>query len=121
MKRSLLLVFSFLNLILFSQTKFPPTIPYKTIDYIDKAKVKQMYDVSKNEKKGFLFFDMGSEALAEVMFNGSNFVFTEKKITIFPIYFSGQLTKKTSDDIPSRVPTQILRSPETSIFKDFKL
>lgn len=121
MKRALFLIFSILSLTSFSQTRFPNPIPFKTIDYLDKAKVKQTYDISKNEKKGFLFFDMGSEPMAEVMFNGSNFVFTEKKITIFPIYFSGQLTKKTSDDIPSRVPTQILRSPETSIFKDFKL
>ena len=121
MKRFPLLVFSFLNLVLFSQTKFPNPIPFTTIDYLDKAKVKQTYDVFKNEKKGFLFFDMASEPMAEVMFNGSNFVFTENKITVFPIYFSGQLIKKTSDDIPSRVPTQILRSPELSIFKDFKL
>lgn len=106
---------------IYAQNKFPNPIPFKTIDYLDKSKVKQVYDASKNEKKGFLFFDMASEPLAEVMFNGANFVFTEKKITIFPIYFSGQLTKKTSDDIQSRVPTQIMRSPETSIFKDFKL
>lgn len=110
-----------LSLFMYAQDRYPNPIPFKTIEYVDKAKVKQVYDASKVEKKGFLFFDMTSEPLAEVMFNGANFVFTEKNITIFPIYFSGQLTKKTSDDIISKVPTQILRSPETSIFKDFKL
>ena len=105
----------------YAQNTFPNPMPFKTIDYQGHSKVTQVYDVSKAEKKAFLFFDMGSEALAEVMFNGTNFVFGEKKITIFPIYFSGQLTKKTSDDIDSKVPTQIMRSPATSIFKDFGL
>lgn len=104
-----------------AQNTFPNPINFKILDYTDKSKVKAGYDFSQKEKKAFLFFDMGSEALAEVMFNGCNFVFTEKNITIFPIYFSGQLTKKTSDDINSKIPTQILRSPETSIFKDFNL
>ena len=121
MKSSFFLLLNIFSLIAFSQTKFPNTIPFKTIEYLDKAKVKKSYDVTKNEKKAFLFFDMASEPMAEVMFNGSNFVFNEKKITVFPVYFSGQLTKKTSDDIPSKVPTQILRSPETSIFKNFNL
>jgi outer membrane protein OmpA-like peptidoglycan-associated protein len=103
------------------QNQFPNPIPFKTIDFVNKSKVSQIYDASKKEKKAFLFFDMGSEALAEVMFNGANFVFTEKKIIIFPVYFSGQLTKKTSDEIGTTVPTQILRSPATSIFKDFNL
>jgi outer membrane protein OmpA-like peptidoglycan-associated protein len=116
-----LVLLNVLSLCVYAQDRFPNPIPFKTIDYLDKSKVKQVYDASKAEKKGFLFFDMASEPLAEVMFNGANFVFTEKNITIFPIYFSGQLTKKTSDDIISKVPTQIVRSPETSIFKDFKL
>ncbi len=110
-----------LSICIYAQDRFPNPIPFKTIDYLDKSNEKQVYDASKNEKKGFLFFDMSSEPLAEVMFNGANFVFTEKNITIFPVYFSGQLTKKTSDDIQSKIPTQILRAPETSIFKDFKL
>ena len=116
-----LVLLNVLSFCVYAQDRFPNPIPFKTIDYLDKSKVKQVYDASKSEKKGFLFFDMASEPLAEVMFNGANFVFTEKNITIFPVYFSGQLTKKTSDDIISRVPTQIVRSPETSIFKDFKL
>ena len=116
-----LLFCNVLSICMYAQNRFPNPIPFKTIDYLDKSKTKQVYDVTKNEKKGFLFFDLASEPLAEVMFNGANFVFTEKNISVFPIYFSGQLTKKTSDDIPSKIPTQILRSPETSIFKDFKL
>lgn len=108
-----------LNLVAYSQTVFPSSINFKTIEYLDKAKVKTNYDCAKPEKKAFLFFDMVTEPLAEVMFNGCNFVFNEKKITIFPIYFTGQLTKKTSDDMNSRIPIQLYRSPDVSIFKDY--
>lgn len=105
----------------YSQNNLPNQIKFKTIDYLDKSKVKQVYDFSKNEKKAFLFFDINTEYLAEIMFDGCNFVFKEKKITIFPIYFSGQLVKKKSDEIGSKIPTQLYRTPETCIFKDFNL
>jgi outer membrane protein OmpA-like peptidoglycan-associated protein len=94
---------------------------FKTLDYLNTSKIKSTYNFSKNEKKAFLFFDINTEYLADVMFNGCNFVFKEKKITIFPIYFSGQLMKKKSDEIGSKIPTQLYRTPETSVFKDFNL
>ncbi|MBC7694507.1 MAG: OmpA family protein [Burkholderiales bacterium] len=100
---------------------FPNPLPFKTIEYIDKAHAKYTYDFSKPEKKAFLFFDVKSEPLAEVMYNGCNFVFTEKNIAIFPVYFTGQLNKKTSKDIPTKIPTQLFRSSATSIFKEFNL
>ncbi len=53
------------------------------------------------------------------MFNGCNFVFNERKITIFPIYFTGQLTRKSSDDMNTKIPIQLYRSPDVSIFKDY--
>jgi outer membrane protein OmpA-like peptidoglycan-associated protein len=112
---------SILCLATHAQSRFPNPMPFNKIEYTDQGKVKRVYDVSQKEKKAFLFFDMASETLAEVMYNGAKFVFTEKNITIFPIYFSGQLTKKNPDDIGPKVPTQIIRSPETSIFKEFKL
>lgn len=118
------IIFIFINLYgfcLFAQLNIPTKLPFDSITYLDQSKYNQVYHTSKNEKKGFLFFDMLSEPLAEVMFNGSNFVFNEKTISIFPIYYSGQLVKKTSDDIHSKIPTQLLRSPEMSIFKDFNL
>lgn len=119
--KKLLLIICFFSINLCAQKNFPKNLPFKTVTYLDKSKSNRVYDCSKVEKKAFLFFDMASEPMAEVMFNGCNFVFSERNITIFPVYFSGQLTKKTSDDIVSRVPTQIIRSPETSIFKDFNL
>jgi outer membrane protein OmpA-like peptidoglycan-associated protein len=119
--KKLLLLICFFSINLCAQKNFPKNLPFKTVTYLDKSKSNRVYDCSKVEKKAFLFFDMASEPMAEVMFNGCNFVFSERNITIFPVYFSGQLTKKTSDDIVSRVPTQIIRSPETSIFKDFNL
>ena len=118
---ALLLLVNCFSIVLHAQKLFPNTLPFKTVEYLDKSKSNRVYDCSKVEKKAFLFFDMASEPMAEVMFNGTNFVFSERNITIFPVYFSGQLTKKTSDDIASKVPTQIMRSPETSIFKAFNL
>lgn len=117
----LFVFFNSLCLIQYAQNKLPNPIGFKTFEYIDKTKTKAVYDFGTNEKKAFLFFDMNTEALAEVMFSGAIFVFNEKKITIIPIYFSGQLTKKTSDDIESKIPTQIMRSPENSVFKDFNI
>ncbi len=121
MKNFLVIIFNLYGFCVFAQLNIPSKLPFDSISYLDQSKQNQVYSTSKNEKKGFLFFDMLSEPLAEVMFNGSNFVFNEKTISIFPIYFSGQLVKKTSDDIHSKIPTQILRSPDMSIFKDFNL
>jgi len=121
MKNFLLIIFNLYGFFLIAQLNIPSKLPFDSITYVDQSKQNQVYYTSKDEKKGLLFFDMLSEPLAEVMFNGSSFVFNEKKITVFPIYFSGQLVKKTSDDIHSKIPTQILRSPEMSIFKDFNL
>lgn len=121
MKYIFLLFFEFFGLCYFAQLNVPNKIPFETFDYIDLSKTKQTYHFKTEEKKAFLFFSMESEPLAEVMFNGCNFVFNEKKTTIFPIYFSGQLVKKTSDDIANKIPTQILRSPDYSVFKDFKI
>ncbi len=113
------LVFVMINLAMYSQAKFPNLLNFNAIEYLDKAKVKANYDCAKPEKKAFLFFDMVTEPLAEVMFNGCNFVFNERKITIFPIYFTGQLTRKSSDDMNTKIPIQLYRSPDVSIFKDY--
>jgi outer membrane protein OmpA-like peptidoglycan-associated protein len=113
------LVFVMINLAMYSQAKFPNLLNFNAIEYLDKAKVKTNYDCAKSEKKAFLFFDMVTEPLAEVMFNGCNFVFNERKITIFPIYFTGQLTRKSSDDMNTKIPIQLYRSPDVSIFKDY--
>jgi outer membrane protein OmpA-like peptidoglycan-associated protein len=121
MKSFLLLAFgTFLPLTFLSQT-FPQHLPFKKIDYQDKARTKFSYDCSKPEKKAFLFFDLKSEPVAEVMYNGGNFVFGEKKISIFPVYFTGQLNKKTSPEFSKKIPTQLFRSPVMSTFKDFNL
>lgn len=105
----------------YSQNSLPNQIPFKTLDYLNKSKIKTTYNFSKNEKKAFLFFDINTEYLAEIMFTGCNFVFKGKKITIFPVYFSGQLVKKSTSDFGTKIPTQLYRTPETSIFKNFNL
>ncbi len=121
MKFFLLIVFGVIfNFSCFTQT-FPQLLPFKTMEYVDKAHTKYTYDFLKSQNKAFLFFDIKSEALAEVMYNGCNFVFSEKKIIIFPVYFTGQLNKKNSKDIESIIPTQLFRTPEMSTFKEFNL
>lgn len=120
MKQSVLIfLFIGLSFCLKSQNTFPDSLNFSTIEYLSKNNVKSIYDCTKSEKKAFLFFDIETEPLAEVMLSGCNFVFNAKKITIFPIYFSGQLTKKNSADIGTKIPTQIFRSPEMSMFKDY--
>lgn len=108
------------NLSSVAQT-FPQLLPFKTMEYVDKFHGKNTYDFSKGQKTAFIFFNINSEALAEVMYNGCNFVFTEKKITIFPVYFTGQLNKKNGKDIESKIPTQLFRTPDMSIYKEFNL
>ena len=105
----------------YAQFNFPSPLGLNKIEYVLKDNVKETYDLSKAEKKAFLLFDMNSEALAEVMYNGCNFVFNEKKITIFPYYFTGQLKRKVSDDFATKIPIQLNRSIDFSIFKNYKL
>ncbi|MCD6018994.1 MAG: outer membrane protein/peptidoglycan-associated protein [Bacteroidetes bacterium] len=105
----------------FGQINLPETLPFKTIDYLDKSRKKVVYECSKPEKKAFLFFDVKSEPLAEVMYNGCSFVFPDKKIIIFPYFFTGQLKKKASADMKSAIPVQLLRTPAMSLFKEFNI
>jgi len=116
------LVFSILfsiSLSLFSQNTFPNPLKIKTFEYLSSDKVKRNYDFSKAEKKIFLFYDIASEPMAEVMFNGCDFIFNKKKVAIFPIFYTGLLTKKSTDNIDSDIPVQVYRSVDMSPFRDF--
>ncbi|MBL7935851.1 MAG: OmpA family protein [Bacteroidia bacterium] len=106
---------------LLAQNNFPNPLPFKTFDVINKSKGNEVYNFSKPEKKAFLIYDLNSQTLAEVMFNGCNFVFNERNITIFPVFYSGQLVNKGNVDIGTKIPTQLYRTPETSVLKDFNL
>jgi len=72
MKNFLIIIINLYGFCLLAQIKIPSKLPFDTITYLDQSKQNQVYHTSKSEKKGFLFFDMLSEPLAEVMFNGSN-------------------------------------------------
>jgi outer membrane protein OmpA-like peptidoglycan-associated protein len=48
-------------------------------------------------------------------------VFDKTPISIFPIYFTGQLIKKASPDFAKGIPTQLYESPAKSPFKSFNL
>lgn len=113
------ILFVFVTTITIAQPKFPDKFPFDTLAYIDKEGVKCYFDVAKTTKKIFLFFDISTEAQAEAMYGGANFVFGEKRTVIFPIYFSGQLIKKPDMEVRSKIAVQLFRTPESSIFKEF--
>ena len=116
-----IVVFAVLCLSNFAQLTLPDILTMKKLDYKTAAKTIVSYDFAKTEKKAFLFYDIHSEAMAEVMYNGCKFVFDKSKITIFPVFFTGQLVKKASQDFESEIPTQLYQSPLKSPFKEFNL
>ncbi len=118
---SFIVLFALVYVSNFAQLKLPEVLSLKTLDYKSAAKTTVSYDFSKPEKKAFLFFDIQTEAMAEVMYNGCKFVFDKSKITVFPIFFTGQLVKKASPDFESEVPTQLYQSPQKSPFSEFNL
>lgn len=121
MRNFIFILFNIVALNVLAQLNIPNKLPYETIEYLDKAKVKHTYKFSKHEKKAFLFFDIHTEHQADLIANAASFVFKERKITLFPIYFSGQLMKKQADNIGNKIPTQLYRIPENSIFSDLNL
>ncbi len=104
-----------------AQKYFPQHLTLSDFQIRTKANVTENYDLNTAEKKVFLFYNLQTEAWAEVMYNGARFVFDKEKASIFPIYFSGQLTKKASKDFESLIPTQIYSLPVTSVFKSLNL
>lgn len=119
MKKISLLFFCFFSACLFSQANYPNNLPLKSYTIIATNNVKKTYDLTLNEKKIFIFFDNDTESMAELLYNGCKFIFEKDKFVTFPIYFSGELTKKTSKNFESLIPTQIYRTPLKSIFKEF--
>ena len=104
-----------------AQKNFPIQLSLPDFQVKSKANVTEKYDLKTAEKKVFLFYNLETEAWAEVMYNGARFVFDKEKASIFPIYFAGQLTKKASKDFESVIPTQIYSEPFKSVFKSFNL
>lgn len=109
-----------LSCLLTAQKAFPQELSLPGFTFKNKAGVVEEYSTGKKEKKIFLFYDLKSEAWAELMYSGAKFIF-DKDASIFPIYFSGQLTKKSSKDFASDIPTQLYSTPLKSLFKSFNL
>lgn len=103
-----------------AQKTFPQDLPLIGFTVKNKAGATEEYKTSVKEKKIFLFYDIASEPWAELMYGGAKFIFDQDAV-IFPIYFSGQLTKKASKDFVSDIPTQIYSTPAGSAFKAFNL
>lgn len=120
-KRLIVVIICLHGLNVFSQTLYPTSLPITQFTFKNKASKLETYPFSTSEKKAFLFFDIKSEPFAEVMYNGAVFVFNNSPISIFPIYFTGQLNKKTGQNFPSKIPTQICNSPLKSEFKNFNI
>ncbi len=115
-------IFTFISILLSAQTAiFPTTLPLSYYNYKTNTGKKENYNFQAYEKKAFLLYDIKTEALAEVMYNGCSFIFNNTTISIFPIYFTGQLIKKASGNFPSKIPTQLHESLKKSDFKVFNL
>lgn len=122
MKRVVIVVIiCLLGLNVFSQTSYPSNLPITQFIFKNKLGKPETYLFSTPEKKAFLFFDIKSEPFAEVMYNGTVFVFNNTPVSVFPIYFTGQLNKKTGQNFISKIPTQIFNSPLKSDFKNFNI
>ncbi len=93
----------------------------KTLVYTNSEQKIVDYSFTTTEKKVFLFYDIKTEALAEVMYNGSEYVFDKTAITVFPIFFTGDLKKKKIKSFLTKIPTQYYRSPMQSVFKKFNI
>jgi outer membrane protein OmpA-like peptidoglycan-associated protein len=120
--KTLIVLFSFIGFFLVSQTLvLPNPLPLSHYTYNTSSSKKEKYNFQKFEKKAFLFYDIKTEALAEVMYNGCGFIFNNTAISVFPIYFTGQLIKKASVNFPSKIPTQLYESLKKTNFKVFNL
>lgn len=123
MNIKLTLLFLFLiQLVSLGQPVFPRYLeaeefPGKNITTETIAK----YDFNKTKKKAFLFFDVKTEPLAQVMYNGCNFAFDKDLIDIFPVFFTGQLTTKKGKNFETVIPFQLFKSPSKSCFKLFNI
>ncbi len=120
LKLAYTIAFVALSSLLTAQKTFPQELSLPGFTVKNKAGVVEEYALTKKEKKIFLFYDVKSEAWAELMYSGAKFIF-DKDASIFPVYFSGQLTKKASKDFVSDIPTQIYSTPMKSVFKSFNL
>lgn len=121
-KKILVLLFTFISIFLSAQSPvFQNTLPLTQYNYKNNSGKVESYNFLKSEKKAFLFYDVVSEPMAEVMYNGCGFIFNNTPITIFPIYFTGQLIKKSSKNFLSKIPTQLFETPNKSDFKIFGL
>ncbi len=114
-----IVLFFFITKGIYSQSDFSTVLPLKSLKIKNLDNSTKDFDLTLKEKKIFLFFNNKTEAMAELLYNGCKFVFEKNKMTIFPIYFSGELTKKPSKNFESIIPTQIYRTPEKSVFKEF--
>lgn len=120
LKLAYTIAFVALGTLLTAQKIFPQELSLPGFTVKNKVGAVEDYSTAKKEKKIFLFYDVKSEAWAELMYSGARFIF-DKDAAIFPIYFSGQLTKKASRDFVSDIPTQLYSTPVKSVFKNFNL
>lgn len=121
MKHLIYLLFIIFGTKLIAQPNLPKILPLKEYNYKTAAGKSEVYNFLIPEQKAFLFFNDKTEALAEVMYNGSTFVFNEKAISIFPVYFSGQSTIPLGQKFPSKIATRLYSTIPRSEFKIFNI
>lgn len=111
----------FIQLVSLSQPVFPRYLETEEFPGKNTTQDIAKYDFNKNKKKAFLFFDVKTEPLAQVMYNGCNFAFDKEDIDIFPIFFTGQLTSKKGKNFETTVPFQLFKSSSKSCFNQFNI
>lgn len=111
----------FIQLVSLSQPVFPRYLETEEFPGKNTTQDIAKYDFNKNKKKAFLFFDVKTEHLAQVMYNGCNFAFDKEDIDIFPIFFTGQLTSKKGKNFETTVPFQLFKSSSKSCFNQFNI
>jgi len=111
----------FIQLVSLSQPVFPRYLETEEFPGKNTTQDIAKYDFNKNKKKAFLFFDVKTEPLAQVMYGGCNFAFDKEDIDVFPIFFTGQLTSKKGKNFETTIPFQLFKSSSKSCFNQFNI
>lgn len=116
-----LLFIIYLSQSLSAQAYFPNNLHLKNMKYKGNKDSSVVFDFSENKKKAFLFFDYKTKETAQVLYIGANFIFDKTQITIFPICYTGYLSKKPVEIFETEIPIQLYTIPLASEFSLFDI
>ena len=103
------------------QSKFPETLPIKSITYKSVNDSNITYDLSTSSKKIFIFFDYHNLRDAELLYEGCCFMFDTTQVDVFPICFTGYLFKKPDKIFETNIPIQNFNGPFNFELNQFQI